>query len=205
MEYAERTISVVGDVKTPGQLRIASPISLLEALAKAGWVKNDAGPEVLLTEPDSATTRKINLRDLQMSTDRTLNVMLTGGEIVSVPDAQKERAARFPKGPKVWITGNVSHPLVYSIANPADATVLKVMASADDATQNYAKTAWIYRLEGTGDRRSIPIPLSDIMHHKAQDVTLQADDTLFVPDSDMKKMQEYYDTHPLTAPWEIAK
>lgn len=209
LEYAERTISVVGDVRNPGQFKITSPVSLLEALAKAGWVTGDAGPDVLLTASDSAEPRKVNLHDLQMSTDRTLNVMLNGGEIVSVPDAMKELAARFPEGPKVWITGNIAHPLVYPIANPADATVLKAIASAGGATQsvtqNLAKTAYIYRLEGNGNRRSIPIPLSDILHRKAQDVTLQADDVLLIPESDTKKMQEYYDTHPLSPPWEKAK
>jgi polysaccharide export outer membrane protein len=205
LEYAERSISVVGDVKMPGQFRITSPISLLEALAKAGWVTSDAGPDVLLTTADSPAPRKINLRDLQMSTDRSLNVTLTGGEIISIPDAKQELAARFPEGPKIWITGNVGHPVVYSIANPADATVLKVMASAGGDAQNYAKTAWVYRREGAGNRRSISISLSDIMHRKAPDVTLQADDVLLVPDSDTKKMQEYYETNPLTPPWEIAK
>ena len=205
LEYAERSISVVGDVKMPGRFQIAAPLTLIEALAKAGWVTEDAGPDVLLTTPDSPTPRKINLRDLQMSTDRSLNAMLNGGEIVSVPDAMKELAARFPEGPKVWITGNVSHPLVYSITNPADATVLHVIGSSGGVTQYYAKTAWIYRLDGEGSRRPIPIPLSDIMHRKASDVTLQADDVLFAPDSDTKKMQEYYGTHPLTPPWEKAK
>jgi polysaccharide export outer membrane protein len=205
VEYAERSVSVVGDVKMPGQFRVTSPISLLEALAKAGWVTSDAGPDVLLTTPDSPAPRKISLRDLQMSTDRSFNVMLNGGEIVSVPDAMKELAARFPEGPKVWIAGNVSHPLVYSITNPADATVLKVIAAAEGLTQNYVKTAYIYRLDGAASRQSIAIPLSDIMHRKAPDVALQADDVLLIPDSDSKKMQEYYDTHPLTPPWEKAK
>jgi polysaccharide biosynthesis/export protein len=205
LEYAERSISVVGDVRLPGQFKVTSPISLLEALAKAGWITEDAGPDVLLTTPDSPTPRKINLRDLQMSTDRSLNVMLTGGEIVSVPDAMKELATRFPEGPKIWVTGNVGHPLVYSITKPADATVLKVIASAGGLLQNNTKTAWIYRLDGAGNRNEIHIPLSDIVHSKAPDVTLQADDVLLVPDSDTKKMQEYYDTHPLTPPWEKAK
>jgi hypothetical protein len=43
------------------------------------------------------------------------------------------------------------------------------------------------------------------MHRKAPDVTLQADDVLLIPDDDSKKPQEYYDTHPLTPPWEKAK
>jgi protein involved in polysaccharide export with SLBB domain len=176
-----RSVSVVGAVKIPGQFQITAPITLSEALAKAGWVTGAAGQYVLLTMPDAPAPRKISLQDLQMGTDRTLNVTLTGGEVINVPDAQKELVARFPEGPKVWVTGNIGHPLVYSIKNPADATVLKVIAS------------------------EMHVLLSDIMHRKAPDVTLQADDVLLIPDSDAKQMQEYYDTHPLTPPWEKAK
>ena len=205
LEYAERNVSVVGDVKIPGQFRITAPLTLYEALAKAGWVTADSGPDVLLTTPDSPMPRKINLQQLQMGTDPSLNVTLTGGEVINVPDAPKVWVTGFRDGPKVWITGNVAHPLVYPITNPADATVLKAIASAGGLTEHYAKTAWIYRLDDTGNRSEIHIPLSDIMHRKAPDVTLQADDVLLIPDDDSKKPQEYYDTHPLTPPWEKAK
>lgn len=205
LEYAERSISVVGDVKNPGQFSIAGPISLLEALAKAGWVTSDAAPDVLLTTPDSSTPRKINLQQLQTATDRNLNVPLTGGEVIDVPDARKELVARFPDGPKIWITGSFGPPLAYSVARPADATVLKAIASAGGLARHYPKTAWIYRRDDSNNRREIQIPLSDIVQRKAQDVTLQADDVLLIPDDDTKKMQQYYDTHPLTPPWENAK
>lgn len=209
LEYAERSIGVVGDMKNPGQFSVTGPISLLEALAKAGWVTSDAAPDVPLTTPDSSAPRKINLQQLQMATDRSLNVALTGGETIDVPDARKELVARFPDGPKVWITGSFGPPLAYSVAKPADATVLKAIASAGGLVRHYPKTAWIYRRDDTGNRREIQIPLSDIVQRKAQDisrdVTLQPDDVLLIPDDDTKKMQQYYDTHPLTPPWENAK
>jgi polysaccharide export outer membrane protein len=205
LEYAERSISVVGDVKNPGQFSITGPISLLEALAKAGWVTSDAAPDVLLTTPSSSAPRKINLQQLQMATDRSLNVTLTGGEVIDVPDARKELVARFPDGPKVWITGSLGPSLAYSVAKPADASVLKAIASAGGLGRHYPKTAWIYRRDDTGNRREVQIPLSDIVQRKAQDVALQPDDVLLIPDDDTKKMQQYYDTHPLTPPWENAQ
>jgi protein involved in polysaccharide export with SLBB domain len=130
---------------------------------------------------------------------------LSGGEVVNVPDAQKQLAARFPDGPKVWITGDVGRPQAYSIASPADATVLKAVASAGGVTQGYAKTAYIYRYDSVGVRKAIPIPLNDMLHRKAQDMSLQADDILLIPHDSDKKLPEYYDTHPPTAPWEKTK
>jgi polysaccharide export outer membrane protein len=175
MEYAVRQISVVGDVRIPGQFNITAPITLLEALAKAGWTNAEAGPDLLFSKSTSDPPRKINILQLQ-NTDPTLNVTLTGGEVVSVPDA-----------PKVWVTGNVAHPQAVPVKNPSDATVLKVVASVEGLTQYYNKTAYIYRPDGTGKRQEIAVPLKDIMHRKAQDVQLYVDDILLIPDDNGTK------------------
>ena len=98
----------------------------------------------------------------------------------------------------------MGQPQVYSISNPADASVTRVVAHVMGAAK-YSKTAYIYRDDGNGPRREIPIPLNDIMHSKAQDVALQADDVLLIPDDESKKMQQYYETHPLTPPWGTTK
>ncbi len=185
-------ITVVGDVKIPGQFGITSPITLLEAMAKAGWTTVDAGPDVLLTTPGSEGPRKINIEQLQTSQDPTVNVMLTGGEVINVPDA-----------PKIWVTGNVAHAQAVPILNPNDATVLKVIARAQGLTQYYAKTAYIYRKDEQGVRREIAIQLKDIMHRKAQDVPLMADDVLSIPNDNGLQLR-FYDPRPPVAPWEGA-
>src|ERR1700722_2385238 len=92
LEYASRMISVVGDVKTPGQFNITAPITLMEAMAKAGWTTQDAGSDLLFAASSSEAPRRVNIDQLQTSTDPNINVMLKGGEIVNVPDA-----------PKVWV------------------------------------------------------------------------------------------------------
>jgi polysaccharide biosynthesis/export protein len=172
MDYATHLISVVGDVKTPGQYTITTPITLLDALAKAGWTTTDAGSDLLFSKSDKDAPRKIYIPQIQtMSSDPTINVLLQGGETVNVPDA-----------PKVWVTGNVTKPQAVPIRIPTDATVLKVVASAEGLSQYYGKTAYIYRADAKGVRHEIAIPMKQIIHHKAQDVPLIADDILLIPD-----------------------
>ena len=177
-EYATRLISVVGNVKQPNQFPITSPISLIEAMAKAGWTTPEAGPDLLFTKSAAEAPRRISILQLQNG-DQSVNMTLTGGEVISVPDA-----------PKVWVTGNVTKPQAVSIRNPNDATVLKVVASVEGLTQYYNKTAYIYRPDATGHRQEIVVALSDIMHRKAQDVNLLVDDILLIPDDNGAKRRQ---------------
>ncbi len=188
----DNSITVVGDVKIPGQFNIDGQITLLEALAKAGWITPAAGPELLLTVPGSDTPRKINIEQLQTSQDPAINVPLKGGEIINVPDA-----------PKIQVIGNVARPYAVPIRKPSDATVLKVVAGVEGLTQYYAKTAYIYRKDEQGATREIAVPLKDIMNRKAQDVPLMADDVLFIP-GDNGLRPQFYDPRPPVSPWEGA-
>ena len=179
VEYASKMVSVVGDVKIPGQFTVTAPISLYEALAKGGWTTPDAGADVLLTKNPTDPPVRINLMQLQLGKDPSINPMLTGGEVVNVPDA-----------PKVWVTGNVTKPQAVPIRTPSDASVLKVVASAEGLTQYYNKTAYVYRANASGNRDEIVVPLWAIMHRKAQDIPLAADDILLIPDDNGTKRRD---------------
>src|SRR5205807_1727 len=48
-EYHSRPVSVMGAVRTPVTFQAASPVSLLDALARAGGLSPEAGPEVLVS------------------------------------------------------------------------------------------------------------------------------------------------------------
>ncbi len=180
VEYASKFVSVVGDVKIPGQFTVTAPISLYDALAKGGWTTPDAGADVLLTKSPTDPPIRINLLQLQLGKDPSLNPMLTGGEVVNVPDA-----------PKVWVTGNVTKPQAVPIRTPSDASVLKVVASAEGLTQYYNKLAYIYRANTSGNRTEIVVPLWAIMHRKAEDIALASDDILLIPDDNGTKRREF--------------
>ncbi len=171
LEYAYRQISIQGQVRIPGQFNITQPITLFEALAKAGGVTPDAGSTVLVSKSSTDVPEKIDLLQLQKSPDPSINITLTGGELISVPDA-----------PKLYVTGNVAKPGPIPLKTPDDATVLKVVADAGGLTQYYNKTAYIYRADASGKRQEIAVPLQKLMHREAQDVPLMADDILLIPD-----------------------
>ena len=51
------------------------------------------------------------------------------------------------------------------------------------------KTAYVYRMvPGSTERKEIPIPLYDIEHRKTPDVTLEANDVLFIQDNSRKRL-----------------
>jgi len=181
MDYAVRLVTVVGAVKAAGQFKITNPISLLDALALAGWATTDGGPELVLMRSNTEPARKINI--VQLQSDSTLNVMLYGGETISIPDAQK-----------IWVTGNVTKPQPVPVRNPADATVLKVLANVEGLTQYYGKFAYIYRLNVKGGRDEIQVPLKDMMHRKKPDVNLVAEDILLIPDDNGTKRRAILQT-----------
>ena len=183
LEYAYQQISIQGQVRIPGQFNITEPITLFEALAKAGGVTADAGSIVLVSKTATDMPRKIDLNELQKDPEPSTNITLTGGELISVPDA-----------PKLYVTGNVAKPGPISVKTPDDATVLKVVAAAGGLTPYYNKTAYIYRVDAAGSRQEITVPLRNIYLRKAQDVKLIADDILLVPDDNGYKRRQILQT-----------
>jgi len=183
LEYAYEQISIQGQVRIPGQFNITEPITLFEALAKAGGVTPDAGSVVLVSKSATDVPRRIDLTQLQKNPEPSTNITLTGGELISVPDA-----------PKLYVTGNVAKPGPIPVKTPDDATVLKVVADAGGLTQYYNKTAYIYRADASGKRQEIVVPLQKLMHREAQDVTLMADDILLIPDDNGYKRRQILQT-----------
>jgi polysaccharide export outer membrane protein len=183
LEYAYRQISIQGQVRIPGQFNITQPITLFEALAKAGGVTADAGSIVLVSRTATEAPRKIDLNELQKNPEPSTNITLTGGELISVPDA-----------PKLYVTGNIAKPGPIPVKMPDDATVLKVVAAAGGLTQYYNKTAYIYRADATGKRQEIAVPLQRLMHREAQDVNLLADDILLIPDDNGYRRRQILQT-----------
>jgi polysaccharide export outer membrane protein len=183
-EYNSHPISVAGAVKQPLTFQATNPITLLEAITRAGGLSPEAGPEILVTRtqtgPDgtsSALVQRILVKGLIDAADPALNIVLTGGEEI-----------RVPAGGKVYVIGNVKMPGAYPVGDGTESTVLQMLALSQGLMPYATKEAYIYRREGTGSKSEIPIPLSKIMERKAPDMPLLADDILYVPDRKTRRM-----------------
>ncbi len=183
-EYGSRPVSVAGAVKDPLTFQASAPVTLLEALTRAGGLTAEAGPEILVTRhqpgSDGATTQliqRVSVKSLIDLADAESNLRLNGGEEVRVPGAGK-----------VFVVGNVRKPGAYMVQEGAETSVLKVLALAEGLAQFSSKQAYIYRREASGAKNEIPIELNKIMERKAPDATLLADDVLYIPDNRGKRL-----------------
>ena len=190
-EQHSQPITVIGAVKSPMVIQALRRTTLLQALSQAGGIADDAGTTVIVTRPspdisesadpnDAVTpaaphTYTINLSDVLESADPNFNIPLTGGDVVSVPRAGI-----------IYVVGAVSRPGGFLMQNDLDRmTMLKMLSLAGGATSTAKlKNAVILRKNpSTGNRDQVPVDLSKLMHLKTQDVQMQANDILFVPDS----------------------
>jgi polysaccharide export outer membrane protein len=183
-EYHSRPISVAGAVKQPIVFQAEGPTTLLEAIARAQGLREDAGREILVSQtqpgPDDKPvmlTRRILVRGLIDDADPALNIVLTGGEEIRVPEVGR-----------VYVVGNVKKPGAFPVQDGSETTVLQMVALAEGLAPYATKEAFIYRREGTGVKNEIPVPLDKIMQRKAPDVALTANDILYIPDSKGKHL-----------------
>jgi polysaccharide export outer membrane protein len=181
-EYHSRPITVSGAVKLPLEFQASSPIPLLEAISRAGGLSDSAGPEILVSQaqpgPDGKpVVRHISVRGLINDADADLNFNLTGGEQVLVPEAAK-----------IYVAGYVKMPNAYKIQDGSELSVRQILALSQGLAPYAGKVAYIYRVNGSGGRTEISVPLAKILKRKAPDVPLLANDIFWVPDNTGKRI-----------------
>jgi polysaccharide export outer membrane protein len=183
-QYHSRPISVAGAVKMPLVFQAESPVTLLEALSRAQGLREDAGREILVSRsqpgPDGnqiMLTRRIAVRGLIDDADPTLNMTLTGGEEIRIPEVSK-----------IYVMGNVKKPGAFPVQDGSETTVMEVLALAEGLMPFAGNQAFIYRREAKGPKNEIPVPLDKIMKRQAPDVVLTANDILYIPDNHGKRL-----------------
>lgn len=175
-QYHSRPISVAGAVKHPLTFQVSRPITVLEALARAEGVTEEAGAEILITRPSEAIgetplVERVPVKALIDTGDSPWNLILNGGEELRVP----------PVG-RVFVVGNVKRPGAFRIDDPFGMTVLKALAMAEGLTPYSTNQAYIYHhLDGTS--QEVAVDLRKIMDRKAPDVPLGSSDIFYIPDN----------------------
>ncbi|MCW5966045.1 MAG: SLBB domain-containing protein [Bryobacterales bacterium] len=182
LEYASKPVSVIGAVKQPLTFHADQPISLLEAVTRAGGFTDEAGSFLLLSakvsgpDEEAVLTQRIPISDLLESGSATAGISVRGGEEIRVPEAGK-----------IFVVGNVKKPGSFRIPNDHETSVLKALAMSEGLLPNATKEAYIYRKASDGSKAEIPINLKNLMARKAADITLLRDDVLYIPESGRRK------------------
>jgi len=187
-EFHSRNVTVVGAVAKPSVYPLQRRTTVLELISQAGGLTPTAGNKLTIVSgltseaPEGAPTsaaRTIDMAKLMRGDDSGQNVEVHEGDIVSVSSAEV-----------VYVVGAVIRPGGFVLPDQSSGvTVLQALALAQGLTSvASSRKAVIIRRDGNGAaREDVPIDVKNLLAGKTPDVTLQANDILFVPVSGGKQ------------------
>lgn len=168
-EFASQRVSLLGEVAKPGQYPLLGEQRLWDVISAAGGFTEKAGRSIIITRkarPESPVTVALSRN---ITENPAANVEVVPGDIIVVPKADI-----------VYVVGDVQRPSGFFLDNQ-NLTVLKAVALAGGVNRS-AKMNGTKIIRKTSDGLTeLPVPLKKIFAAKAADVSLQADDILFIP------------------------
>jgi len=188
LEFHSQRVSVLGSVKAPGIHQLEGHRTVVEVLALAGGLTDDAGTTLKITRriergriplPSAVddptgqfSVADINLKEIINAKNPAQNILVAPDDIISVPRAKM-----------VYVIGTVPKPGGYILGEDASFSILRALSLAGGIDRGAnAKDARILRqVPGNENREEIPVNLKTIMAGQAKDVPLQPEDILFVP------------------------
>lgn len=176
-EFATGGVTVLGQVKNPGDYQISTPQSILKVLSMSGGLTELADRHIVIRRHDgSAPVSYFASNNPRQAIEDVIQVF--PGDTVLVA-----------KAPVVYILGDVSRPGGYAITtNDSHLSLLQAIAVAGSArnTSKQSRVCLIRKSQsGTHEQR---IHLDKIEKGKAPDLELEANDVLYVPFSWMKNV-----------------
>jgi polysaccharide export outer membrane protein len=171
-EYRSYRVSVMGYVTTPGVLELRGKKTLIEAIAMAGGLTDEASKNIRVSRATEAglQTVLVDLDRIAEGVDVGLNLAMLPGDVVTVP-----KAGTF------YVEGVVRKPGAYPLLEHT--TVSQAIATAGGADVTIAKMSGttLFRKDLNGERVAIPVDLAALKSGRTEDVPIQADDVIVVP------------------------
>ncbi len=194
-EYRNQRISVVGMVEKPGVYDVTGQKTVLDILALSGGLKEDAGQLLFLIRPpnpeegnpgekkessdpapQTGQTFIIDLEELLIKGQLTLNVPTFNGDVINVPSSGK-----------IFVGGEVFKPGGYPLKGKK-LKVSQALALAEGVKpEGDGAGTKIFRYTGKGDEREVlNINVYSILNGQAEDPYLKENDLLIIPTHGVK-------------------
>ncbi|PYS48323.1 MAG: hypothetical protein DMG13_25790 [Acidobacteria bacterium] len=190
MEMRSQPVAVIGAVVSPGVHQLQGRKTLVEILSMAGGLKEDAGYTVKITRwlewgriplPDASddstgqfSVAEVPLRDLTQAANPAGNIMIMPNDVITVPKADM-----------VYVIGEVGKSGGIVMGGQQQVTVLQAVSMAAGLMKTAkAKEAKILRLNPSSFKRDeVRVDLKALLAGKIDDVPMQPEDILFIPNS----------------------
>jgi len=167
-EAASQGVTILGEVSRPGIYPDTVDRKLYEVISEAGGFSQSASRKIAIIRRNQAQPIHVEL-PRNLGDDLSGNVEILPGDTITVP-----------KAPIIYVVGDVGHPSGLLVDN-GTMTVLQALALAGgpNHTAKMSAVRLIHKTpSGMTEQR---IQLKKMLEAKAPDITLQADDILFVP------------------------
>ena len=189
-EFRSQPVSVVGAVATPGIHQLEGQKSLVEVIALAGGLRQDAGPTVKIARriefgqiplPGAAddpthqfSIAEINLKAVMEAKNPEYNIAIRPHDVISVPRAEV-----------VYVIGEVGHAGALPLSEGDSLSALEAVSASGGMLRTAAvKNARILRpVPGQQKRSEVVIDFKKIMAGQSDDIPLLAGDVLVIPGS----------------------
>jgi polysaccharide export outer membrane protein len=180
-EFGSQPVSVLGAVNEPGVLQLQGARRLMDVIAMAGGLSEQAGEHIFIRRPgadDSAPPLEIAVPVKQM--------LASGTESQFNPWVRPHDTIQVDTAGLVYVLGSVNRPGGFPIKDQEQITALQAMSLAEGSKPTASlERAQIIRGEGL-DKTKIAISVKDVIKGKAPDPILLPNDILYVPDSRFK-------------------
>jgi polysaccharide export outer membrane protein len=172
-QYNSKHVYVLGQVKAPGLVRLGTDLTVLQSIARAGGVTDDADLQGALLVRDSQIL-PVNFERLFRNGDFSHNVVLHSNDTILVPNV----SAR-----KIFVLGEVKQPTAIPLRHPI--SLIESISMAGGLTiEGQPKSIAIIK-GGLSSRNMITVNIDDITRDglAAKNLMLEPNDIVYVPTS----------------------
>ena len=188
-EFHAREVALIGAVNSQGRYQMQRRIRLLELLTFAKGPSEKAGQTINIirgprtdlctnnSDPadDAGGFISLRLNDTLRGEEKA-NPYMEAGDIVTIPEAEQ-----------VYVVGNVYTPKALPLREPISLSRAIAMAGGP-LRDSKTDRIHIVRQQPNGQKSEMYVNLSAIAHKRAEDVMLQANDIVEVPESTGKSV-----------------
>ena len=176
-QFATQTVSVLGEVKTPGTFTITAPRTVMDMVAMAGGLTPAADRHIGVKHTGNANA------DVQYYLSNDSSDAFKGSVLVYPGDT-----VLVPKAGIVYVLGDVRVPGGYVMNNnTSELSVLQMIATAGGVNNSAVLShVRLVRKSPDGTYTTTPLQLGEMQKGKQPDVPLQPSDIVYVPFSYVK-------------------
>jgi polysaccharide export outer membrane protein len=189
-EYHAREVAVIGAINEQGRYQMQRRLRLLELLGYAKGPSDKAGQTINIVRAprsglcdngakagdEGGSFLSLRLNDTMRGEEKA-NPYVEPGDIVTLPEADQ-----------VYVVGNVYHPQALPMKEPISVSRAVAMAGGPLRDSKTDRVRIVRRQPGSSMTSELFVDLVAIRRMKAEDVALQPNDIVEVPESSGKTM-----------------